>query len=460
MISFRVLFTEFLYICIYFFSFFFPSYQDIITYKTSNFFCGQRIYADANMVSSEEINFLCEKMTDDDRYVVLLSNNIYFSDEKSYSLNSESFFNQQCLNDRNDCSECFGLSIYLRGGKIIITSGNYVKSLILQSERFQIINNIIPYLKERKFYQGLSIAIKQLSDLLARKGGTRRYSGNKSHISFGFGFFPSLFVIICFAICLLACYALYKKFKKEQEYRSEGEKENLNQLIQQTQNPDDYNKALKIHNHLIALENLIKEIKGNSPPMKSVDLCLICMRQMLKNSGAMETTSTRFGCQHVYHSVCLNEFHIDHCLMCEDERNHITIPNNYDTQVLYEEQVKNFIKNLHLIYPNKELTVYAQTYPQEYNSYNDGLMMGLLASSWCMPPVIIPVSYMPPVYYNNGLNEQGNYIEQNNNINSESVVGNFEMQNLGNESGNFGGVGDSGDFCGSCGDCGDFGGDF
>ena len=149
------------------------------------------------------------------------------------------------------------------------------------------------------------------------------------------------------------------------------------------------------------------------------------------------------------------------------------IVNNYhDTQVLNEEQVKNFIKNLQLIYPPQQLKIYAQRYPQEYNNFNDGLMLGLLASSWAMPPVVV-------INNNPGYNDYGgynNYNQQNmygGDPNPDSAVGGFQSNNIemheinnnnnGNDGGNFGGYGNNGYDTGNFGGGGDYsadGGDF
>ena len=253
-----------------------------------------------------------------------------------------------------------------------------------------------------------------------------------------------------------------------------------------------YDQSLKIHNHLVSLEKMIEEINQNDPPIKNTNLCLICMQPIINTVGTMETSNTRFGCQHVYHSDCLSRYNIHCCLMCKGTgENASMIVNNYhDTQVLNEEQVKNFIKNLQLIYPPQELKIYSQRYPQEYNNFNDGLMLGLLASNWGMPPVVVVNNN--PGYYGgyNDYNQQNMYggdpnpdsavggfqsnniemqeINNANNENNENTGGNFggnrNNSNNSNNSGNFGGEGnnsyDAGSFSGGGGDNSADGGDF
>ena len=147
--------------------------------------------------------------------------------------------------------------------------------------------------------------------------------------------------------------------------------------------------------------------------------------------------------------------------------------------------MKNFIKNIHNIYPPKELRIYSQRYPQEYNSFNDGLMLGMLATSWCMPPPVMVINNNPYGYgmgyndygYNNNYN---NYNPPQNaydgNPNPDSAIGGFQPNNNNiemteinnnnniNSGGNFGGNGNNntggsfGGFGNSNNDMGDFGG--
>lgn len=110
----------------YFLFFFAFSYtkQGLLTYDSRNFYCNGRIYSDNNGLSIEEINSLCSKITSDDRFVLLFTNQDRFSDEKSYSYNSEDFFNTRCSSNSINCKYDFAICIYLYGGKVIITSGS------------------------------------------------------------------------------------------------------------------------------------------------------------------------------------------------------------------------------------------------------------------------------------------------------------------------------------------------
>ena len=295
-------------------------------------------------------------------------------------------------------------------------------------------------------------------------------------------FIVFFFILICLCCCV-CCYFIYRNQQKSNEeltYTQIIENEKIGSY-----NNSNFDQSLQIHNHLTSLEKIIEEIKRSDPQIKETNQCLICMQPIINTVGTVETGNTRFACQHVYHSACLSKYNLNCCLMCKDIANNasVIVPNYHDTQVLSEEQVKNFIKNIQNIYPPKELRIYSQRYPQEYNNFNDGLMLGLLATSWCMPPPVMVINNNPYGYgygmgYNNNYDYNNNYNPppQNyydGNPNPDSAVGGFQSNNNNiemneinnnnnNAGGNFGGFGnnntnDGGDFGG-----GDFdtGGDF
>lgn len=129
----------------YFLFFFAFSYtkQGLLTYDIRNFYCNGRIYSDNNGLSIEEINSLCSKITSDDRFVLLFTNQDRFNDEKSYSYNSEDFFNTRCSSNSINCKYDFAICIYLYGGKVIITSGSIAKNIVTQGNRMNILQNIL-----------------------------------------------------------------------------------------------------------------------------------------------------------------------------------------------------------------------------------------------------------------------------------------------------------------------------
>ena len=448
---------------IFIFLFIYTKEGNLLTYDSRYFYCNGRIYSDNNGLSINEINSICSKITADDRYVVLFTNQDRFYDERSYTYNSEDFFSTRCYSNTINCKYDFAICIYLWGGKVIITSGSIAKNVVNQGKRMNVINNMIIYLKNQEYYTAIQNAITEISKIYYQNGGrTGSATAQGGHSTFVIFFF--ILILCCCCIC---CYFIYQNQQKSNEELT------YTQIIE-NQNPDGtytvnqnytYDQSLKIHNHLVALEKIIEEINQSSPPIKNTNICLICMQPIFNSVGTVENGNTRYACQHVYHTDCLSRYNLTCCLMCKgiNDNASVIINNYHDTQVINEEQVKNFIKNLQNIYPPQELKIYAQRYPQEYNNFNDGLMLGLLASSWCMPPVVV-VNNGPGYGYNdyggyNNYNQPPNMY--NGDPNPDSAVGGFQSNNIemqeinngNNNVGNFGGYGNNNDYTG-----GNFGG--
>ena len=441
----------------------------LMNYDSRYFYCNDRIYSDNNGLSQSEITSLCSKITSDDRYVILFTNRDRFSDERSYTYNSEDFFSSHCLSNKIDCKYDFSICIYLWGGKVIITSGSKSKNIVTQNIRMNVINNMISYLKNGEYYTAINNALTEITKLYYQNGGQNSNSQTQrqgSHSTFAVFFF----VILCLCCCV-CCYFIYQnqqKSNQELTYTQIVENQKIGNI------DSNFDQSLQIHNHLVALEKIIEEIKRSNPQIKETNQCLICMQPIINTVGAIETGNTRFACQHVYHTSCLSKYNLNCCLMCKDISNNAStiIANYHDSQILSEEQVKNFIKNIQNIYPPKELRIYSQRYPQEYSNFNDGLMLGMLATTWCMPPPVMIINNNPYGYgYGMGYNEYGynnNYVPppQNyydGNPNPDSAVGGFQSNNNNNiemteinnnnAGGNVGGFGN-----GNSNDGGDFGG--
>ena len=447
------------------------STSDVLVYDSNNFYCNNRIYCDNNYLSVKEINSICTRMTTDDRFVLLFTNKDNFQSENSYVSWSESFFSSQCLYNSVNCKYDFAICIYLHKGKIIITSGSIAKNVVTQSNRMNVINNMIIYLQSGDYFSAIENGIKQLSKLFYENGGGnyKNQGGNGNH-SGGHSTFTFIFFLLILCCCCTGCYLLYKNQQKSNEELT------YTQIIENSNSGNDnsYNQALIIHNHLNSLEQMINEIQQNDPPIKNTNLCLICMQPIINTPGTLEVGNTRFACQHVYHSNCLNRYNINNCLMCPDDDNsRVIIKNYYDSQVVNEENIKNLIKNLERIYPPQQLKIYSQTYPQEYNNFNEGLMVGMLASTWFMPPPVVVVNNGPGYGYG-----YDNYGQQpppmySNDPNPDSAAGGFQPTNVemtqfnnndgaGTTGGNFGGgaTSNTGNFGGGfTSNYGDFGGD-
>jgi hypothetical protein len=131
-----------------------------------------------------------------------------------------------------------------------------------------------------------------------------------------------------------------------------------------------------------------------------------------------DNLNTRFSCQHVYHTSCLNLHKLTYCLMCINSNtlNNINIDgkkiisNTHNNQVIDETHIKTFIQNLNLIYKQNELSNYAQQYPTEFDTFNTTLLLGL-TTCWG----ISMMSTMPTYqvnnynYYGDGNFNNGNY---------------------------------------------------
>ena len=465
--------------------FIYTKQSGLMVYDSKFFYCNGRIYSDNNGLSQSEITSICSKITSDDRYVILFTNRDNFIDENSYTYNSEDFFTSHCFSNTIDCNYDFAISIYLRGGKVIITSGSISKNIVSQGDRMKVINNMIIYLKSGEYFTAINNALSEISNIFYKKGGKKIVTPT-GRVTKGGGsstFVVLFFLIIC-CCCCGCCYYMYQKQQKSNEeltYTQIIENQKVGNYSNNT-----YDEALKIHNHLNALERIIDEIKRSNPQIKETTQCLICMQPIINTIGTIQTGNTRFACQHVYHTACLSKYNLNICLMCKGVSDNASqIINNYhDSQVISEEQVKNFIKNINNIYPPKELRIYSQRYPQEYNSFNDGLMLGVLASSWCMPPPVMIINNNPYGYgigyneygYNNNYNNYNappNYYDGN--PNPDSAIGGFQSNNNNiemteinnnnmNTGGNFGGYGNNntgsnfGGFGNDNNDMGDFGG--
>ena len=79
--------------------------------------------------------------------------------------------------------------------------------------------------------------------------------------------------------------------------------------------------------------------------------------------------------------------------MCKDINNDAykiyTTTTLFTSNHLNLEDIKNFFKNLKYIYPQKMLSLYKYKYPQEFNSFDNNIMDGLLSYSWGLSSIDI-----------------------------------------------------------------------
>jgi hypothetical protein len=96
---------------------------------------------------------------------------------------------------------------------------------------------------------------------------------------------------------------------------------------------------------------------------------------------------------------------------------------------LNEENIVSFAKNLNLIYNKNELNVYIQNYPNEFDTFNTSLFLGL-TSAWGI--VATTALLMNDYNYNNNYNEYNNNYNNNNydNNNVDTIGGMYNNNNI------------------------------
>ena len=186
-------------------------------------------------------------------------------DNYSYTLTTQNFLQSQCAFTYQSCDYVYAIAVYANVGKVIITSGRFAKAS--SALRAEAINTMIVYLKSGDYYNALNRAVTMLGNseiTVISGGGSTTTTVTRS----SFGFFSVLIFIICPIICILCiCYFACKK---------QADQELDNPLVGEPGN----SVTSGIHFHLCQLEDLIKEIRKSSPPIISINKCLICMQQI------------------------------------------------------------------------------------------------------------------------------------------------------------------------------------
>lgn len=369
-------------------------------------YCSKRIFVDNNALSISEIDKICTTLMNDDRYIILITTMIGHYNGNYFTQQAETFFLSHCNITKKSCDNNIAICIFLTSmegdkGAIRIISGGNVKNAVRDKERQDIINTMIPLLKSKQYYIAIDGAIKELSTY------------------FGSGFFKFLkvlFFIIIIGGIGFAIYYFYFKQKGAQHQEvaviesHEVSKEKLINDINDSYFPSEdsiNNNSNVIHNHISYLLNLISTIKTSSPPILSIEKCLLCLRgittgmkpiqqiemNMITNNPSNtnnyppeqisigDNVNTRFSCMHVYHSECLRKFNLGNCLMCPNKSNDVVV-NNYNSQVIDEQQIKNIIVNFPKLYTLKDLNDYVTNYNNEFNSLNAEVFNNQLYNYW------------------------------------------------------------------------------
>lgn len=364
-------------------------------------YCNGRIYIDNNALSLKEISSLCDNILKDDRYVILITTVSTYTTSASFSEKSEKFYNEHCNITKRKCEDNMAICIFLSSkegekGTIRIISGANIKNKIDNNDRQDIINRMVPLLRQNLYYDAIINAIKEISAYF--------------HSSVLLKIF--IFFIILLVVIGVIYYFLY--YRKQQRHMmlidaNTSKEILLNQISDCSSNrlndsyfPDEEsinNNCNLIHNHICFLLNIISMIRKSSPPILSIEKCLLCMRMItgrpiqyiemnnLTTLGQtpedqyVENGNTRFGCMHVYHSECLRKFNIGQCLMCKVKNDEV-INNNYNSEVVDENQIKSLIVNFPKLYTIKDLTDYVNNYNSEFNMLNMETYGNQLYAMW------------------------------------------------------------------------------
>lgn len=386
------------------------------------FYCYNKIYVDNNALSLTEIEHLCNTFELNDRYVIKITNiqNAVY-DSNYFSQQAEMFFNQQCVYTPHKCQDSFGIIIFLTSltgdkGTIRIVTGKNIKKIVSTKERQDVINNMIPKLQNKQYYNALDTAIKELNG----------YCNSSNGISF---WKILLFILIlCLIIGGIYYYYITQKattttttanvmHQQQQSIKDEMLLPTSETIFNNNNNnscnsSNNNNNSISVHlNYLISL---LQQIKDANPPLLTIDHCLLCckgifcyrgndqpqyieMSKIIDNNyytqqgndmytkpPVFDNVNSRFSCYHVYHVECLSKFNISYCPMCPTSLNTNIIVNNYNTQVVYEDHIRNLIFAFGKIYNKQALEEYINMYQSEFNSIC-GVLQVQLYQIWFNP---------------------------------------------------------------------------
>jgi hypothetical protein len=358
-----------------------------------------------------------------------------------YTRDTEEFFYRQCNEiNKSICDYGFMISIYTAARKVRISAGKVSKNVVTIDNRNNVIYNIKNLLSKERYTEGILQAIALIQSYSSININNNNYNPNyqpniqpqpqphppKNDIGSS-----NFWIILIFIICPVICICIYCMVKnRPQEHQDTAE---------------------DIHNHICKLDHLIKDIRNNSPPIKSINKCLICMQKIhlsvnFNGINNFSTTNndyynnqnyvnnnliindpnhTRFACGHLYHNFCLNECKLGACIMCSGNVHaSMVIPNTHDHHVVDENSVRSFIGQLHLIYDRRCLEDYSRTYPNEFDSFNTTLALGLVGV-WGITAVATTAIMMNDINHTGYYNDS-NYYSSNTYNNYQGGAGGFD----------------------------------
>ena len=372
-------------------------------------FCYERIYSDSDLYSEEEIKSLCSQMKIDDRYLLLLTNKDIDFDDEDYQTKCNVFGFLHCNHPMAKCPYVFTVCIFLNHNKVFFYSGYKVRFALKDYEKSRIKNISEKYLEKKEYYNATIYILNEI-DLLYLRYALMHGFGSSSNL---FTYFFKYFLIL---FCVGLCYFIYKLIQKRKEelpYTRLIDHPNYD-LNNINNDLNDEEKVILIHDHLTELERLFNEINKNEKI--EIRQCLICMKRIAYISNIPGSSGiTRFNCHflHAYHTFCLNKYNLKGCLMCKDINNDAYKINTICSTSYYInlEDVKNFIKNLKYIYPQKMLSLYKYKYPNEFNSLDNNIMNGLLSNSWGLSNIEINNNNRTNINNNNRFQQKQKNIE-------------------------------------------------
>ena len=386
-----------------------------------NYYCDNKIYSDLNLLTQDEIIKLCHKINNNNqRYSIFISNSPYyiqFLNDNYFTEQCQNFFDNYNKDKENGISLCVYItsSTYNNAqGKIRIISGHKILHKVNNNIRNTIINIMASYLKNKFYFKAFDKAIDEFNDYL--------YEGH----SFLFKFF--FYFLIPLLIILGLCYYFFIYKKKEQnnlllnnnnnnitltpQYESlidDNDNDNNNyhnNMHIQMENYPSYNEVMNnnpIYNHILFFENLLNQLKYLNPQIITIDKCLICLKQIVINfnynnyyqgqqiemynfdtpignynnninNNFYDKNNTRFSCGHIFHNECLRNYNLGKCIICFNNYSNgqcnEVIENKTNTQVIDENNIKNFITNFNKIYSNTDLKNFSINFKNDFIRIN------------------------------------------------------------------------------------------
>ena len=389
---------------------------NFINFNDDYLFCDNQIYS-YNFLKESDIQKLCNELNKNKIFSLFLTkidnynNNNFNYDENYFSENCNLFFKTYNKNQNDG----IGLCIYvlneesnIANGKIRLITGKNLHNYLNDYVKKNILDNLSVGLRDKKYIDTIIRMIDYINMIVYDEKDHNNNNHNHKEInneSHGFLFKFFFYFLLPIGIIIGGYYYIKKMNKNnnnndnnnnnQNEYPLLNNYPNYNEIKNNNLiNIDDSNIIYKIRNHIFELENLIYQIRKSNPPILSIDKCLLCFSPIIFNNpqniemtnfnnnsttnnnnnynNNIDQNNIRFQCQHVYHNKCLRLHNLNICFMCigPDNTYKNVIPNNYNTQIIDERQIKNLIINFNAIYNVELLKEYIKMFPEEFNKLN------------------------------------------------------------------------------------------